>query len=220
MTMINFKKNTNSFIHEEETMKRFAQTSLALASLCLLVIVAGCTTKVTRVTTDSTIDLSGKWNDADSRLVAEEMIKDCLGQRWLYKWESVNKRPTVIIGKIKNESHEHINTQTFTKDLERSLLNSGKVDFVANKSERDQIRDEKEDQAQNASAKTAKSSHEEMGADLMLIGSINTIVDQEGSRAVLFYQTNMELVDVESHQKVWIGEKKIKKFVERATTSF
>jgi penicillin-binding protein activator len=193
---------------------------IVLALGCAGILAAGCTTKVTRVSTDSTIDLSGRWNDTDSRLVAEEMIKDCLGQRWLYKWETANKRPTVIIGKIKNQSHEHINTQTFTKDLERALLNSGKVDFVANKVERDQIRDEKEDQGQNASARTAKSSHEETGADLMLIGSINTIVDQEGSQAVLYYQTNMELVDIESHQKVWIGEKKIKKFVERATTRF
>jgi uncharacterized protein (TIGR02722 family) len=201
-------------------MKRFKSIVIAGASLCLLLLAIGCTTKVTRVSADSTIDLSGHWNDADSRLVAEEMIKDCLSQRWLYKWDQMNKRPTVIVGKITNSSHEHINTGTFTKDLERTLLNSGKVDFVANKNEREQLRDEKDDQAQNASAKTAKSAHEESGADLMLIGSINTIVDQEGSRAVLYYQTNMELVDLESHQKVWIGEKKIKKFVERATTSF
>jgi penicillin-binding protein activator len=201
-------------------MKHFMSASLAGLSMGLLIFIAGCSTKVTRVSTDSTIDLSGRWNDADSRLVAEEMIKDCLGQRWLYKWDQMNKRPTVIVGKITNSSHEHINTGTFSKDLERTLLNSGKVDFVANKNEREQLREEKSDQAENASAKTAKSAHEETGADLMLIGSINTIVDQEGSRAVLYYQTNMELVDLESHQKVWIGEKKIKKYVERATTSF
>ena len=140
-------------------------------------------------------------------------------ERVICKTIKIN-RPTVIIGKVKNQSHEHINTQTFTKDLELALLNSGKVDFVANKSEREDIREEKEDQAENASAKTAKSRHEEIGADLMLIGSLNTIVDQEGNRSVLYYQTNMELIDVETHQKVWIGEKKIKKYVERATTSF
>jgi penicillin-binding protein activator len=201
-------------------MKRFIRLSLAAACVGTFVLFSGCTTKVTRVSSDSTIDLSGKWNDVDSRLVADEMIKDCLGQRWLYKWESVNKRPTVIVGNIRNQSHEHINTQTFTKDLERSLLNSGKVDFVADKSEREQLREEKEDQSQNSSVQTAKSSHEETGADLMLIGTINTIVDQEDNQAVLYYQTNMELVDMESHQKVWIGEKKIKKFVERAKTSF
>jgi len=201
-------------------MKRFKSIWLTVLPIGMLIIATGCTTKVARVAPDSTIDISGRWNDVDSRLVADEMIRDCLSQRWLYKWEQSNKRPTVIVGKITNQSHEHISTATFTKDLERSLLNSGKVEFVADKKEREQLRDEKLDQSDNASAKTAKSAHEESGADLMLIGSINTIVDQEGSRAVLYYQTNMELVDIESHQKVWIGEKKIKKYVERATTSF
>ncbi len=186
----------------------------------LPILIAGCTTKVSRVQTDSTIDLTGRWNDTDSRLVAEEMIKDCLSQRWLYKWESENKRPTVIVGKIVNKSHEHISVETFTKDMERALLNSGKVNFVATKTEREQLREEKADMAENASARTAKSMGEETGADLMLVGTINTIVDQEGSRAVVFYQTNLELIEIESNQKVWIGEKKIKKYVERATTKF
>jgi penicillin-binding protein activator len=185
-----------------------------------LLSVVGCNTKVSRVQTDSVIDLSGRWNDADSRLVAEQIVNDCLSQRWLYKWDSQNKRPNVIIGKIVNKSHEHINTETYSKDVERALLNSGKVNFVASKTEREQIRDEKGDQQENASAQTAKSLHEETGADLMMIGTLNSIVDQEGSKAVIYYQANMELVEIESHAKVWIGEKKIKKFVERASTRF
>jgi penicillin-binding protein activator len=183
-------------------------------------LAAGCTTKVSRVQSDSTIDLTGRWNDSDSRLVAEEMISDCMKAPWLNTWTEQNKRPKVIIGTIANRSHEHISVETFAKDIERTLLNSGKIDFVASKTEREQIRDEKADQAENASAPTAKSEHEETGADLMLIGSINTIVDQEGRKAVVYYQTNMELVNIESNVKVWIGEKKIKKYVERATTSF
>lgn len=188
--------------------------------VAVLALVGGCATKVARVQSDSTIDLTGKWNDADSRLVAEEMINDCLGQRWLFQWETQNKRPTVIVGKIVNKSHEHISVETFVKEVERALLNSGKVDFVATKTEREQLREEKADMADNASVTTAKSMGEESGADLMMIGSINTIVDQEGSKAVVFYQTNMELVEIESNRKVWIGEKKIKKFVERAKVKF
>jgi len=197
-------------------MLRIKKTILWVIPLLMV----GCTTKVSRVQSDSTIDLTGKWNDTDSRLVAEEMIKDCLSQRWLYKWESENKRPTVIIGKVVNKSHEHISVETFTKDMERALLNSGKVDFVASKTEREQLRDEKEDMQDNASVQTAKSVGEEKGADLMLVGTLNTIVDQEGAKAVVFYQTNLELIDIESNQKVWIGEKKIKKYVERAKTKF
>lgn len=188
--------------------------------LAAAVLLAGCTSKVTRIQSDSTTDLSGSWNDTDSRLVAQEMIGDCLNQRWLFKWDEMKKRPTVIIGKITNQSHEHISVETFCKDIERALLNSGKVDFVATKTEREQVREEKADQTENASAATAKPAGEETGADLMLIGSINTIVDQEGGRAVVFYQTNMELIDIKTNQKVWIGEKKIKKFIRRASASF
>jgi PBP1b-binding outer membrane lipoprotein LpoB len=148
------------------------------------------------------------------------MINDCLGQRWLFKWEEQNKRPTVIIGKVVNKSHEHISVETFTKNMERALLNSGKVDFVATKTEREQLRDEKADMAENASVQTAKSMGEETGADLILVGSLNTIVDQEGAKAVVYYQTNLELIEIESNRKVWIGEKKIKKYVERAKTKF
>ncbi|NLD93440.1 MAG: penicillin-binding protein activator LpoB [Fibrobacter sp.] len=189
--------------------------------LTLFIVMVGCSTKVSRVETSSTMDLTGRWNDTDSRLVADELIRDCLSHTWLTKYDSIlRKKPVVIVGKIENKSHEHISTETFVKDIQRALLNSGRVEFVADKNEREQIRDEKADQASNASAPTAKSSGEESGADLMMIGTINTIVDQEGKKAVVFYQTNMEMVEIESHKTVWIGENKIKKYVERTNTKF
>ncbi len=180
----------------------------------------GCATKVTRISADSTVDLTGKWNDTDSRLVAEEMVKDAMARPWIQRYEINKTTPKVIIGEIRNMSHEHISVETFSKDIERSLLNSGKVDFVASKGERDQIRDEKNDQSKNASVDTRKMSGEENGADLMMTGTLNTIVDQEGDKAVVFYQTNLELVEIQTHKKVWIGEKKIKKYVERSSTKF
>jgi len=192
------------------------------SAVCLaaLFMVIGCGTKVTRVGADSTIDLSGRWNDADSRLVADDMIKDCLAQSWLGKWQAMNKQPTVIVGKVVNKSHEHISTETFAEDIERALLNSGKVGFVAGKAERDQVRDEKADQQDNAASQSVKSLHEETGADLMLIGDVNSIVDQEDNKAVVFYQISMKLIEIESNRTVWIGEKKIKKYIERSEAKF
>jgi hypothetical protein len=44
-------------------------------------LILGCAgPKVKRTEVDETIDLSGRWNDTDSRLVAEEMIQDCLSR--------------------------------------------------------------------------------------------------------------------------------------------
>ncbi|HUI92674.1 MAG TPA: penicillin-binding protein activator LpoB [Chitinivibrionales bacterium] len=187
----------------------------------VILFLAGCATKVTRIKTDSTTDLTGRWNDTDSRLVAEQMVSDCLGSAWLGTWTGGGKRPKVIIGTISNQSHEHISVGTFTKDIERALMNSGKIDFVAGKSERTQLREEKADMmAGNTSEATTKQAGNESGADLMMIGTLNTIVDQEGSKAVIYYQVNMELVNIETNVKAWMGEKKIKKYVERSTVTF
>lgn len=204
-------------------MKSFFSTRSALAiaaAACLPLAFSGCGTKVTRVSHDSTIDLTGKWNDTDSRLTAEEMVRDCLSAAWYNKYVGSGTTPRVIVGTVRNKSHEHISTETFVNDMQRALINSGKVEFVASKTERDEIRDEKSDQSENASVETRQSIGEESGADLMLIGSLNSIVDQEGGKAVVFYQVNLELVEIETHKKLWIGDKKIKKFVERSNTKF
>ncbi|MDB5106652.1 MAG: hypothetical protein JWP91_4341 [Fibrobacteres bacterium] len=193
---------------------RLLQSALAAA------MITGCSTKVTRVTHDSTIDLTGKWNDTDSRLVAQEMVKDALSGGWYAKYAANKTTPTVVVGEVRNKSHEHISTETFVNDIQRALINSGKVDFVANKGERGQIREEKSDQASNASVETRQDAGEESGAQLMMIGELNSIVDQDGGKAVVFYQVNMELVEIASHKKLWIGDKKIKKFVERSETKF
>jgi uncharacterized protein (TIGR02722 family) len=171
---------------------------------------------VTRVDENSTTDLSGKWNDTDSRLVADEMISGCLGSTKIEKViGEMGRTPTVVIGKVRNKSHEHISVETFIKDMERALLNSGAVDFVANSAERAELREEVRDQQGNATEETSKELHQETGADWMLTGTINTIVDQEGGQSVIFYQVDLELTDLQSHKKLWMGDKKIKKFISK-----
>ena len=51
----------------------------------------------------------------------------------------------------------------------------------------------------------------------MLLGTINTIVDTkaEGKRNIVFYQIDLNLVDLHTNETVWIGQKKIKKFVKK-----
>ena len=183
----------------------------------MLVFTAGCSQKVTRVDTNEVTDLSGKWNDTDSRLVSREMIDDVLSRRWLSKFNRAKgKAPTVIVGTVRNLSHEHINTRTFIRDLEKELINSGEVDFVASASERDEIRSERRDQDLNASEATRKAMGNETGADFMLKGTINTIVDAISGSQARFYQIDMTLIDLESNRKVWVGQKKIKKTVEKS----
>lgn len=204
-------------------MKPMQSVVGVLAAVLVAIMFAGCgsSKSVQRVEPNTTIDLSGDWNDADSRLVAEEMIKDVLSRPWLGQFTgSKNKSPNVIVGTVKNRTSEHISAVTFTKDLERELLNSGRVTFVANKEERGEVREERADQQENASPETMKKFQQETGADFMLRGDISSIVDQDGGERVKFYQVNLELVNMETNQKVWIGDKKIKKLVSQSGSKF
>jgi hypothetical protein len=187
-----------------------------------LIVLFGCeTVQVSRVNVEEQIDLSGEWNDTDSQLVSKEMVSDALSRPWIDEFVSKKgQKPRVIVGTVKNRSHEHINTQTFVKDLERELINSGRVVFVASKEERQEIREEKLDQMMNASAATRKQLGEEWGADFILQGQINTILDQSGNKTLKYYQVELELVNILTNEKVWIGQKKIKKLVQRPKTRF
>jgi len=190
--------------------------ALRAALLAVLGFAVGCAsgTQVTRTAVDEQIDLSGLWNDVDSQQVSEEMIADSLSRYWIEDWrDRTGNRPTVIVGGVRNKSSEHINTRTFTKDLERAFVNSGRVRVVASSGEREGMREERLDQLRNATIETAKSMGKEIGADFMLIGGINTIIDAAGNKEVRFYQVELELIALETNEKVWIGQHKLKKLV-------
>ena len=193
--------------------------------LCVLSLVAltGCgkEKKVTRIDPGVVTDLSGRWNDTDSKLVAETMIQEMVKRPWLQKFTGAKGRePVVIVGTVLNKSHEHIDVGTFITDLEREMTNSQKVLFVASKSEREEIREERKEQAVYSREDTQKRPGQELGADFMMKGTIATILDESAGTKAIYYQVDLDLIDLENNVKSWYGQKKIKKVVERKRTLF
>ena len=195
--------------------RRTAQGLVLLVALTLLA--AGCSSKrVSRREAGEMIDLSGRWNDTDSRLVAEEMIQDSMSFPWIDDFQKKSgKKPTVITYGVKNRTSEHINTQTFMKNMERAFLRSGRVTVVASPEDREKVRSERADQQSGFTGNPAAVGRE-LGANFVLTGVLNSINDRADGEEVVFYQTNLELINVETNEKVWIGEKKIKKLIDRA----
>lgn len=203
-------------------MNRFR---VLLSGLLLVPLVTfGCARQVTRIAPEQAIDLSGHWNDVDSRVVADEIVRqsfDAAGANWALRYAQANggERPTVIVGTVRNRSMEHIPVGTFVRDIERAYAGSGMVQVVASPEEREEIRDERYDQQEYARAGSRARLAMESGADYMLQGDIQSIEDREGRRSVVYYQVDLSLVDIESNAKVWVGQHKIKKFIERPRIS-
>jgi uncharacterized protein (TIGR02722 family) len=187
---------------------------IASLSSILLFGSVSCTRKITRISENDQVDLSGRWNNTDSRLTAEEMIKECHAGGWIgTHLANTKKKPVVIVGFVKNKSHEHIEAETFMLDLEKSFINQGQVKLVQGGEKRNEVRGERADQQDNASQSTMKAFGLEMGADYMLQGDINSIVDSYKSKKVVYYQINLQLTNIQTNEVVWIGDKKITKYV-------
>lgn len=187
---------------------------LLLSTLFSIIIFSSCARKVTRIEPAETPDINGSWNNNDSRLTAEELTKQVLSEKWLSEYSSQKgKKPVVIVGMVTNKSHEHIEAETFMKDLERSFITTGKVGLVQSGKKREEMRAEKADMQSNASVSTMKKFGLEKGADFILQGSINSIVDAFKRKKTVTYQINLELTNIETNEVVWIGDKKIAKYV-------
>lgn len=190
-----------------------------VTGIAAVIFLGACssTPEVTRVDSDTQIDLSGYWNDTDVRIVCESLIGDALSSARVARFERNSGRlPVIIVGSFRNQSDEHIDTSILQKRMETAILNSGKAEFVASSSERVELRDERTEQQSWSSEETAKALANETGADYMLIGSVKTIVDRAGKTATRTYFVYAELIDIESNRKVWIGENsEIKKLIKR-----
>jgi hypothetical protein len=189
--------------------------------LALALGAAGCARQVTRIAPEQAVDLSGRWNDVDSRLVADALIQQSFagggsgGWALGYARSHGGRTPTLIVGTIRNRSMEHIPLGTFVRDLERAYVQSGQVRVVASPTERAEVRGERADQQEFAAADTRARMGKEAGAQYMLQGDIHSIEDRERGRSVVMYQVDATLVDLETNAKVWVGQHRIKKFVER-----
>ncbi len=194
---------------------------IILSAACGVTMLAACSSmpQVERVSSDQVTDISGYWNDTDANLTAQEMISQVLGDPWLGQYESAHggKQPTVIVGEIRNLSSEHISTSTFIDDMQRELINSGKVQFVASSDQRGEVRGERSDQDLNATSNTRSAMGQETGADFMMQGTINTIIDAAGTTSAKYYQVDLRLINMHNNVIAWIGQKKIKKLVKNGS---
>ena len=195
-----------------------------------LLLVAGasfaCSNKhVTRVEPDTVTDLSGAWNDTDSRLVANALITQSVSGPWLERYYNNHggDAPAVIVGEFRNRTNEHIEVTVFVRDVEHAYINSGLVSVVASSEEREEVRGERDDQQEFARADTRARLGQELGANYILQGDLTSIQDEETTtrfgvsrkEKIVFYQVDARLIDLETNVVVWAGQHEIKKYIER-----
>ena len=181
----------------------------------ITIILFSCQTRtVTRVMPETQIDLSGRWNDSDSRMVADKMINELFASERFKEYAKENgKKPTLVVGLIRNKTSEHIDAANYIKKLELAIYNSNVADLVESDEFRDQLRKERAEQQDFADPSTMAQWGKEAGADLMLFGEMTSETDTQSNRRVVNYITTLFLTDIETNKRVWYGQHENKKLV-------
>jgi len=195
-------------------MKRTLK-NISLALVAGLILFSCSQRTVTRVDPDQQIDLSGRWNDIDSKKVANKTVQQFLNSpRYEQYAAKLGKTPAIIVGYINNKTSEHIDSDNYIKKFEVEIFNSGLADLVESREFRERLREERADQQEFASPETSASWGKEYGADLMLFGTMTSETDVYNKQKVVNYITTLYLTDLETNKRVWYGQEEIKKFIE------
>jgi penicillin-binding protein activator len=195
-------------------------TRKLVVGLIALSMVAACGPKrsVTRNKPGEAAELSGNWSAVDAKETSEALIKDCFGQGWLEEaTKNLGRKPQIRVAGIVNKTDEHIDAQIFMKNLEKAMVNSGKVSVLAQEgNELESTRAERkkatsgESEADNVSVGNAK-----LG-DFAIAVRMSSILDQVEGVKTKFYKINAELLNTTTDEKVWVGDHEIQKTVEQA----
>jgi uncharacterized protein (TIGR02722 family) len=179
--------------------------------------IAGCNGnwKIDRKAPEDSADLDYRFNDQDAREATQQLMTDCLSRPWVSNWSTAHngQAPIVYLGNVKNDTQDYnVNSVMITEVMQKEMINSGRVRVKAQKDARPDIRDERLDTKYNDPS-TVKAVAKELNADFALVGNVQQSLQQNNNatRVTNYYQINMELINVETAEKVWIKDAQIKK---------
>jgi penicillin-binding protein activator len=195
-----------------------------LTAAALMALAAGCASSgggdwnVKRVDPATSTDVDYRFNDQDAREIFQAMARDVLARPWIdnHMRENGGQRPIVYLATIRNNTQDYINTELFTNQIQEEMINGQRVRVKAERDARQELRDERLDTRYNDPA-TVKAIAKEINADYAIMGSINDVKQRNtsGRTVVNYYQATLELINIETAEKVWSNTAEIKKVARR-----
>ncbi len=160
--------------------------------------------------------LTDKWSESDMQQAVKDLVAAATNHPSI---ASAQRPPIVMVTRLQNKTSEVIDTQSITDMFQVELQNSGKVAFV-DKAAREDIAEEYDYQNSGmVSRETQKSKGGQVGADLILNGRLDSIVQEAGRDKTVYYKLTMNMTNLKTGVIVWTGQKQIRKMFKKQRVS-
>ncbi|MFK8137823.1 MAG: penicillin-binding protein activator LpoB [Bdellovibrionales bacterium] len=156
-------------------------------------------------------NMNDRWSETDMQKVVTSLVDSMVKHRSIANQKKI---PVVLVTRLRNKTSEHIDTQSIMDMVKVDLLNSGRVQFV-DKEARGDLADEYEYQSEFVGAETQKQKGRQTGADFVLNGRLDSIVQQVGKDKSVYYKITLNLTNLQTGLIVWGGQKQLRKRFER-----
>lgn len=152
--------------------------------------------------------LTDNWSESDMQNAVRDLVSSATSS---YSIAGAKRPPVVMVTRLQNKTSEHIDTQSITDMLQAELMRGGKVQFI-DKAAREDIAEEYEYQNSGMVDKgTAKTAGGQIGADFILNGRLDSIVQQAGRDKTVYYKITLNMTNLKTGVKVWSDYKQIRK---------
>lgn len=194
-------------------MNKFATIALALSSLFMF----GCGPRAfVKGQYDDNVEdtnlLTDRWSESDMQNAVKDLVTAAVSHPTI---AGAKRRPIVMVTRLQNKTSEVIDTQNITDMFQVELQNSGKVQFV-DKAAREDIAEEYEYQDSGmVSRESKKGKGGQVGADFVLNGRLDSIVQEVGKDKTVYYKMTMNLTNLKSGLVEWTGQKQMRKMFKK-----
>lgn len=179
----------------------------------LIFLQTGCSQKAfTRGSYDEDVNqanlLTDKWSESDMQNAVHALVGSAAEH---YAIRTAKLPPVVMVTRLQNKTSEHIDTQSIMDMIRVELMRNGRLQFV-DKAAREDIADEIDYQNSGTTSRaTKKEMGHQVGADYIINGRLDSIVQQAGRDKTVYYKLTLNMTNLKTGLIIWSDYKQIRK---------
>jgi uncharacterized protein (TIGR02722 family) len=152
--------------------------------------------------------LNDQWSETDMQIAVKEIVASLSNSAVINRAKTP---PVVMVTALQNNTSEHLNTQAIMDMMRVEVSKTGKLLFV-DREARQSVKDEYEYQGSGMVREDTRSGPgQQVGADFILNGRIESIVQEVGRDKTVFYKLTFNLTDIRTNLIHWTDHKQIRK---------
>ena len=189
------------------------KNKIYLMSLCVLaVLVTSCAPKAFVKGKYDDVNrenlMNDQWSETDMQKAVADLVASLTAAPVLYQ---VKTMPVVMVTSLQNKTSEHIDTQSIMDMIRVELMKTGKVGFIDREARQDISEEYDYQNSGMVSEETKKSPGGQVGADFIINGRLDSIVQEVGKDKSVYYKLTLNLTNIKTSMISWSDQKQIRK---------